>query len=103
MSKVEITETEKMTEILSGIIESAGRGGAKVAAETLGVAPSYISKIKSGRKIFNEITIRALQWIEASKDEYFSECQILRETTYNGYLYRTRLIDGGEVITWSAL
>lgn len=103
MNKVDITETEKMIEILGGIIEAAGRGGAKVAAETLGVAPSYISKIKAGAKIFNEITIRALQWIEASKDEYFTECKILKETTCNGYLYRTRQIDGGVVITWSTL
>lgn len=100
---MEITETEKMTEILSGIIEACGRGGSKIAAETLGVAPSYVSKIKAGKGIFNEITIRALQWIEASKDEHFSECRIVRETTYNGYLYRTRVIQGGEVITWSAL
>jgi transcriptional regulator with XRE-family HTH domain len=99
----DITENSKLTAILAGIIEASGRGGAKVAAVTLGVAPSYVSKIKKGEAPFNEITIRALQWLEAAKDESYAECKILKETTYNGYLYRTREIENGEVITWTAL
>lgn len=95
-------QSEKLRDIILAMTEIGGYGAQERSSETLVVAPSYITKLKTQKRSpFSEVTLRAFAWVDQSMDQKFQGHQILKEMKVNGYIIRVRLVDGQEITTWT--
>lgn len=96
-------ESEKLTTIARGLIETAGYGAASNVAKMLGVQPAQISKaINADKPVFSELTLKTNQWVNSSHDDNFKSLELLKEVHAYGYTFRVRKAqDDGEIVTWS--
>jgi hypothetical protein len=93
-------ETDTLSKWFKACYSVIGRGAGTYFWERVKLPQPISSRLASGKTSFDDKTLRTLALVLSSRDINFAHLPLVWEREKSGYVFRSRLDNTTEVITW---